>query len=276
MHLRRHLLSLSLSLALLGCQSPPAPEGEAPSPDGADLRGADLTGVDLTRTEGSPDLRPATLGKSVLVFSGEGGLPGGTGFYLIPDFKALAKVAEPLGYTLKETGDWPADLRAYRAIFWFLPGATKAAGFTVPEPRVEALRAYLRDGGRLVIVGDLPFSYDIYEARNSHKVMNDLFSRLGARIRFSEALPSELGCAAPTHRLSQEVGRLSYNTSGDIRVAAPGAWVDCKGAAVQDLLCGEVLAVTDIQILSTGAESGGNARFVRNLLTVPGPSPCQP
>lgn len=277
--MRTHRLKRAALAALtlfLGCSTNPSTQGPAPEDlAGVDLWGADLSGQpDLRGQVASPDLQRPSLGSSVLVFSGEGGLPGGTGRYLIPSFEELHKTVKPLGFTAVETDAWPASLLAYRAVFWFLPGATKPSDFLLPESRVQQLRDYLRDGGRLVLVGDLKFVYDGYDSGKSHRVMNDLLQRLSVNLRFSMGLPDEKSCGPSSHPLAKDIGSVAYNTSGDIRVAAPGEWLSCKGAAAQDRLCGDVVLATDIEILSTGAST--NQKFVRSLLLTPGPAPCAP
>lgn len=277
--MRRTLIAAVFATALfelIGCSSSGMsdPSGNGSGDGSGNGNGnADLAGVsaDLSGPPPSPDLRPVTLGKSVLVFSGEGGLPGGTGSYLIPSFDELRKTVQPLGYSVVETGDWPADLLAYRAVIWTLPGATKAEGYTIPEARVTELRSYLMNGGRLVLVADRKFTFNGYKSAIAITAMNDLAVRLGVKLSFADTLPGEQTCGNISHRLGSGVN-LSYNTTCGIHVAAPAAWVDCEGAAVQDYLCGEVVFVADVQTLSTSASA--NAQFVNNLLTVPGPQPC--
>lgn len=257
---------------LIGCtsdgMSDPNGNGNGNANGNADMS---AVSADLSSPPSPPDLRPITLGKSVLVFSGEGGLPGGSGGYLIPSFDELRKTVQPLGYSVVETADWPADLTAYRTVIWTLPGATKPEGYTIPEARVTELRSYLMNGGRLVLVSDRKFVFNGYNSGIAIAAINDLASRLNVQMRFADALPGEQTCGNISHRLGSGVN-LSYNTTCGIHVASPAVWADCEAAAVQDYLCGEVVFVADVQTLSTSASS--NAQFVNNLLTVPGPQPC--
>lgn len=225
-------------------------------------------------TNGGPGGAPP-LGKSVLIFWGEGGIPPGFSYYLIGSINDLLSTLSSIPVAVTQTDQWPADLSQYRLVLWYAPGASKPAGFTVSSDRVNALTAYLHAGGRVVVAGDIGGGLGDYNLTNADLTIDALMGSLGVNLRIADpaAVASPAPCpGAAADPLLTNVDKIAWDAVHSLGVGAPGTWMLCQGLAIQTVGCGELILIGDTQPVSDFA--GGNPQFIVNLATVPSRSAC--
>ena len=231
---------------------------------------------DLAGNEGSeetPVSIPPPLGRRVLIYYGNGGASpeieeGGARTY-----QRLKSHYESYGLPTTYTDEWPETLTEFCLIILPTPGTTEddESNFYTSS-QVNALKAFLRTGGRLLILGDHSGKFGI-------NTVNDLLAKLGVGISqnadaFLDGFDSTPTTNITADPLMDGVTSLQFAASSSLNVSGTAKSLarEPGGAtliAVDRGAGGEVVVSGDSNFIDDSWFSDGdgdNLRFIDNLV----------
>ncbi len=214
------------------------------------------------------------LGDDVLIFQGEGALPVNSGEYLIDGVDELVALYAGLGADTTITETWPEDPSAYKLALWYLPGAGEEAGYRVPEETLLTVLDWLGRGGRLVLAGDVDTEYGGYSLTQGNDTIDYLLRRMGVDIRLNAELAEAIDCEGnPGTDLLSSPDLIASYLGHDLRAGPAAQWVYCDGIATQNVWCGDLVVLGDVNLVSDRPDLA--PELVENLYSVPVISTCE-
>lgn len=187
-----------------------------------------------------------------------------------------------LGLDVDRLVTLPGDLSNYRLAFVILP----TEGFTAAQ--VSTVDAFVRDGGRLVLVSDFRGFY------HGHAVLNGLLTSLDVPIRLDANIGVDLGCDQFTanivsDQITEGVSLFEYGFSDTVTVTGDAkVLISSQGAAGQPIVAvgqppgararpgADVVVAGDSNSFTDLCAPVDNATFWTNLYVVEQLTPSQP
>ena len=236
---------------------------------GSGLFGGDDSGDSSAVTDDSEWQGYPELGNGVLWLELGGNLRSDSGSYLIDGIDELEQVVKKHGSEVTLVTEWPEDPTPYSVAIWTLPGSDNdGKEGQVEQALLDELDIWISQrGGRLVMAGDYNGSYNGYDIRAGNDQIDQIAKDWGLSMAINQTLPGEKNCNPDSsHPLYPSQG-VSWYASESLSVADPAVWLDCSSLAVQEMGCGDVVVMGDVNPISDGAERAD--AFIKELIQEP-------